>query len=134
LGKLYVDVGDGSAAEKELQRALKFGLVPKTAAIPLARAALLQGKFQEIVDRSAHYPDLSKNKQAELLALQGNAYFGLHKLTKAEELYDSALSINPDVPDANLGKAQLAAARNHLDETSQWIDKVLKTTPNTALA
>src|SRR5699024_2011091 len=53
---------------------------------------------------------------------------------KAEELYDSALSIKSEVPEANLGKAQLAAARNHLDETRKWIDKVIKTTPNSARA
>jgi putative PEP-CTERM system TPR-repeat lipoprotein len=130
LGKVYVEVGDGSAAEKELRRALKFGLTPQAAAIPLTRAALLQEKFQDIADDSTSYPDLSQDEQAELLALRGNAYFGLHELEKAEKLYNLALSIRSDSSEANLGKARIAATQNRFDETREWIDKILQTTPN----
>jgi putative PEP-CTERM system TPR-repeat lipoprotein len=129
LGKIYVEAGDGSAAEKELRQALKFGLTPQAAAIPLTQAALLQEKFQDVVDNLANYPDLSKDEQAELSALRGNAYLGLHELEKAEKFYDFALSIKPDASEASLGKAQIAAAQNHFDETREWIDKILQTTP-----
>ncbi|ADE16295.1 PEP-CTERM system TPR-repeat lipoprotein [Nitrosococcus halophilus Nc 4] len=129
LAQVYVKVGNGPAAEKELKQALRLGLAPETAATSLARVALMQGKFQDVTDASTNYPGLSENERAELLALQGHAYLGLHEFEKAEKLYDSALSLQPNVAEANLGKAEIAAAQKRFDKAREWLDKILQTSP-----
>ncbi|WP_269319907.1 XrtA/PEP-CTERM system TPR-repeat protein PrsT [Nitrosococcus oceani] len=134
LGQAYVKAGDGPSAEKELKRALSLGLAPEAAAISLARAALLQREFQTAIEASSDYPTLPEDEQAELLALRGHAYLGLRELEKAEKSYESALSINPDTPEAVFGKARSAAAQNRLEEARTWLGKVLQTTPGFAPA
>ncbi len=134
LGRVYLEVGDGAAAEKELRRAIEFGIVPDAATISLARAALLQGKNQEVINNLASTQGLSSDEQAELWALRGHAYLALGKRDEADKAYNSALSVKPNAPDAGVGKARLAAAQKHLDEAREWLDKVLETTPEFAPA
>lgn len=134
LGRIYLEAGDGPSAEKELRRALELGLDPQVAAASLARAALLQGNYQEAIDVPVKLRKLPKNEQAELLALWGHAYFALQKIEKAEKLYNAALSINPKAPEASLGKARIAANQDHLDEARQWLNKGLKANPRFAPA
>lgn len=137
LGKAYVEINNGTAGEEELQRSLKLGLTPLDAAIPLTQARLLQGKFKEAIDHLADYPDvsnLSKDEQAQLLTLQGNAHFGLNDLGKAEKSYSSALAIKADESKAMLGEARVAMVQNSFDEARKWINKALQTTPNFAPA
>ena len=44
LGRLYVDIGNGASAEKELERAVKIGEPPAAVALLQTRALLLQAK------------------------------------------------------------------------------------------
>ncbi|QBQ54473.1 XrtA/PEP-CTERM system TPR-repeat protein PrsT [Nitrosococcus wardiae] len=134
LGRVYLKVGDGAAAEKELRQALKLGLSPETVAAPLSQARLLQGKFQQVLDDPVDPQGLPEKEQAKLLALRGHASLELGELEKAEKFYDSALSISPDTPEAGFGKARIAAAQNRLEETRKWLDQVLQATPNFAPA
>lgn len=134
LGRLYVRVGHGPAAEKELRRALKLGLAPEAVAISLTRAALLQGEYQNAADTSINLSKIPKNEQAELLALWGHAYLFQEKIEKAKKAYNAALSINPEAPEALLGKARIAAAQSRFDESRQWLNKVFKTNPHFAPA
>lgn len=134
LGQAYLKAGNGVGAEKELRRALELGLPPETVAVPLAQAGLRQGKFQQVLDDPVDPQGLPKKEQAKLLALRGHAYLGLSELGKAEKFYDSALSINPDTPEAGFGKARIATTQNRLEETREWLGKVLQATPNFAPA
>ena len=129
LGQIYVDTGDGPDAENELKRAIKLGLSPEAAAIPLTRALLLQVKFQQMLDISVAPESLNKTDQAELLALRGNAYFGLGKFDMAEKFYDTALSIDAGNPEAEAGKALVAIERNQLDEARDQLTKMLQKNP-----
>lgn len=136
LGELYVETGAGPAAEKELRRAIELGLAPEAAVIPLTRALLLQGKFQQIIDiqqvigSPIQTESLPETDRAELWALRGNAYLGLGKVDLAEESYDTAFSINADSPDAEFGKALVAfVVSNEPDLAREHLAKALKTNP-----
>ncbi len=134
LGGIYIKLGAGASAEKELRRAVKLGLTPESAEIPLTRAFLLRGKNQEVIDSDFSPNKLSDSDQAELLALRADAYFGTENLDKAEELYDMALAIKADIPEARTGKARLAIMQNDLDEARKRISAVLEKTPDFASA
>ncbi|CAB1276791.1 XrtA/PEP-CTERM system TPR-repeat protein PrsT [Candidatus Nitrosacidococcus tergens] len=134
LGKAYIQTSNGAASEKELEKAIKFGLPSQDGVIPLTRALFLQGKFQEAIDSIAKYPDLPKNIEEELLPLQGEAYLGLNNLEEAKRYYNAALKINPNNRDANLGKAKIEAAQGEFDSARNGINKVLENSPEFAPA
>src|SRR5688500_7559958 len=50
LGAEYLDAGDPRAAEAELERALKLSSDPVKVVPDLAKAKLMQGKFQEVLE------------------------------------------------------------------------------------
>lgn len=50
LGRASVEVGDGPAAEKELQRAIGIGASEVDVAAEMARALLLQGRFERVLN------------------------------------------------------------------------------------
>lgn len=134
LGRIYLEQGDGASAEKELRRALDLGLVPESAEVALTRALLLQGKNQEVVDRSFEPDRLPEQDRAELIALRADAYFALDKLDTANELYNRALAVNAQQAEAQLGKARLAIIRNDLKGARQLVSSVLDSQPDFAPA
>jgi cytochrome c-type biogenesis protein CcmH/NrfG len=56
LGKVYLDLGDGAGAEKELSRARRLGTTDPELPIALARALLLERKYQEVLDQLSKLP------------------------------------------------------------------------------
>ncbi len=129
LGMLYLESGDGAAAEKELRRAIELGLAKDAVALPLAEALQRQGKNQEILDEIEVSSQLSPQDQAILVAYRGDAWLALGKPDKAEAEYRRALEIDPQSPRAKLGLAYLAAADRDLDRALALVDEALKTAP-----
>lgn len=134
LGRIYLEQGAGASAEKEFRWAVELGMAPEAAAIPLARALLLQGKHQQVIDSAIHPTRLPEAERTELLALKANAYLRLGKSDKAEEFYDTVLSIKADNPEALTGKALLLVAQNQRDEARKQLATVLKAIPDFASA
>jgi len=134
LGTIYVELGFGAAAEKELRRALEVGVASEAIAIPLARALLLQEKFETLVGKPPVLQGLAPEKQAELQALHGHAYFAANRSKEADEAYSAALSIYGEAPEAIVGKAQLEFRDDKLGEARRWLKNALKVAPEFALA
>jgi len=134
LGTLYLEQAAVVAAEKELYRALDYGVEPQTVALPLARVLLAQGKFQELIDGAEGLALNPDSAQANLLALKGHAYQGLARLDAAGQLYDEALLLQSSNAEAQVGKAELAVLRNEDDIARQHIDAVLVSAPDFAFA
>lgn len=134
LGKIYLDMGAGAAAEKELNKALELGIAEQAVTIPMMRALLLQGKIDEVLNTSPEIDGLPADEQAEIWSLYGHANFASGSLEQAEKAYEIALDTNLDDPGAGLGKAQLAIANNKLDEARDWLNKVLESSPDYAAA
>lgn len=134
LGKIYVDLGDGVAAENELERALKLGIAQAAVAVPLANALLLQGRSKDALAKLTAVPGLSANGTVELQVAKGKAYIGLGDLPRAEEEFQAALNGLPDSPIAWGGKALLAYYKQQWDEANRWNEKVLANDPQAVKA
>jgi len=126
LGSLYVDMGEGESAEKELGRALELGLEPQFAVIPLARAYLIQNNYSAVLESSAHEDALTDQDRMTLLTLRGDAQLGLRNSKLADEMYDLALEINENSVEASLGKARVAVAERRWAKARKWVDRVLQ--------
>ena len=125
LGREYLDTGRYAAAEAEFRLALTGG-VPREKVVPaLARAMLLQRQPLRVLDGFAADELAGTNAQAELLAIRGLAAIQLEQRETAQSWFDQALAVNPDEPDALLGKARLAIDARRLADARPLIERVL---------
>ncbi|MBV1928003.1 MAG: PEP-CTERM system TPR-repeat protein PrsT [Gammaproteobacteria bacterium] len=129
LGDVYLQVGKGEDAEKEIRRAISLGMSPSSGATSLAQALLLQGEFQQVLDSPVELGASSKTEQAKLLALRGNAHLALGNLTIAENSYDRALSLDGNSRYALMGKARMKATRGDFDGAKVIASKVTADAP-----
>ena len=79
LGRIYLKVGNGAAAEKELRRASDLGVESKLWRLDLAESLLLQGKFSDALEE-LDVASLPPADRARALALRGRAYLGLKQI------------------------------------------------------
>jgi putative PEP-CTERM system TPR-repeat lipoprotein len=121
MGKIYVRLGFGPDAEKELRRALESGVSREEVLPYLGRALLLQNHSEELLSEIS--VELSE-KNAALLALQSEAYLMQGGYEESRRLIKQALALDLNHEVALLSAAKLAlaeknivAARGYLDDT-----------------
>jgi len=129
LGALHLRSNDGAAAAKEFGRARDLG-APKDQWLPgYARALMLQGEFQAMLDQVEIDDSLNTEQQADLLALRGNAHLALRQVDAATTEYDAALQLQGGNPTARLGKAQILLNQGQDSEALEQLDQVLAEHP-----
>ncbi|HEY1044240.1 MAG TPA: XrtA/PEP-CTERM system TPR-repeat protein PrsT [Telluria sp.] len=126
LGNVYLEHGDAVSAEKELRRAVD--LQQPGAKLQLARALLLQGKFQDVLDEFTL--QAGANDSADHLALRGNALLGLQRNDEARRMFERAHQADPAFPAAALGLARLEVADGRMDEARALLEQALAKHPD----
>ncbi len=126
LGEIYLDGGNGPAAEKELARARDLGLERDQWLLLLARAYLLQNKFNAVLEALRADDESDANFGSEVVVLRGSAYRALGKTEQASEHFGRALELNPKNAEAYLGFARLAASERKLDEALKQIGRAIR--------
>ncbi len=126
LGQIYLQVGDGLSASKELQRAKEFGADLNELALPMAQAFFLAGQFPELANLGKEaglsalnqdyirlYQALSSIEaaeaaevKAELQALSSNSDAGIKAMAAAQlqimdRKHDAALAALNEIPTDN---------------------------------
>jgi putative PEP-CTERM system TPR-repeat lipoprotein len=134
LGQIYIEMGDGTAAEKELDLAQKQGVTNSGVAVPMANALLLQGRNKDVLEKLSNVTGLSSSGMAELHVVKGKSFLGLGELQHAEEEFRIALNDQPDSPIAWQGQALLAYTKQQWDEASRWNEKILSQDPKSVRA
>lgn len=125
LGKTYLRMNDVVSAEKELRRALQYG-VPKTEVAPfLAKAYLGLGEFQRVRDEFAVDDNASAQAQAKMHALRGDAALMLKMLEEANADYQAALKLRPADSGALLGMSRLAILKKDFAQAKTYLYDLL---------
>ena len=132
LGSLQLLGNDGAAAAKEFGRARDLGAAKADWLSGYARALMLQGQFQALLDEVQVDDTLDPMQRAELLALRGNAHLGLRQIEDAVAAYDAALALQGGNPMARLGKAQILLGERREEEALAQINEVLVDNPRHA--
>ncbi|WP_332853094.1 XrtA/PEP-CTERM system TPR-repeat protein PrsT [Duganella sp. S19_KUP01_CR8] len=127
LGEVYIEAGDIASAEKEVRKAQALGIGAVEVMPRLGKVMLMQGQFKKLLDEIK--PDPSSPHQTELLVLRANAYLGLGDTAQAQQLFDDLLVKKPDLAEAMLGQARIAAMSQRLDLASQHIERALAKHP-----
>lgn len=127
LAELYLDQGDPQSAEKELRRALALGADSAAASLMLGRALLMQGQYERLLADvgAASAPAL----RPASLAMRGNALLGMGKTEPARAVFNEALRLNPDSPEARLGLARLAMWERQPDVARPLLARALASSP-----
>ena len=134
LGRVYLELGDGPSAEKELAQARNLGIASNEVTVPLAEALLQQQKYKKVI--ADIKPDSVKGEsaEAEVHVVRAQAYLGLGKLAAASSALDEALKLKPSLVSAEVVHAQLAMVREDLDSARKWAQKALQSAPKSAKA
>ena len=133
LGRLYVEIGNGLAAEKELNKARSLGVRDDSIVPLLLEALLMQKKYRGVIDFDVSGVH-SVDSTAEIFASRGLAYLLQNDLEKAQHEFDNALSRGPDSPYVLVGRARLSVVKRELEDAHGYLEKALSNNGNYALA
>ena len=128
-GRIFLILGDGESAEKELRAAQKLGADSNLLVVPLARSYLIRGKFSQLLDEFFPY-GRSPEVEAELLQIHGMAHLQLGAVRDAERAFWRASDLRPNDPGPMLGLARLEIARRNLQAAEELADKAADADPS----
>ena len=120
LGELYLELGEPGAAEQHLRRALALGAEQDQTLMLLGKALLVQGNYQAVLYA---LPDDAAP------VLRANALLGLGQHAPARALFDAALRLHADAPEALLGLARLAIAQHQPDSALALLARAIAASP-----
>ncbi len=128
-GKIFLILGDGQSAEKELRAAQKLGADSNLLVVPLARSYLIRGKFSQLLDEFLPY-GRSPEVEAELLQIHGMAHLQLGAVRDAERAFWKASNLRPNDSGPMLGLARLEIARRNLQAAEELADRAADADPS----
>lgn len=126
LGQLYLKLGQGAEAEKELRRAEKLGVNRETIKPQLGEALLLMGEYKRVLDEIEPGAQTSRANTARIYQIRADALINQQKIKDACNLYQQSLEVDPGNPPTYWGLAQCAVAERDLAKARAWLDSALK--------
>jgi len=133
LGEVYLRVGDGASAEKELRRARAAGLDEPRVTTDLGQAYLLQGKYQAVLDEIAS-GDRGPDTEAEILLLRGQAYLGLGRIDESLAALNKVVTMRPDTAAPRVALARALIAKGDYAGAEKAVDTALAGNPKAVQA
>ncbi len=131
LADIYVLVGNGAAADKELKRARELGVSGAYIEQLGIRAKLLQNEFDEVLRALAAG---GAESQPKFQALRGDALLGLGRIDEAEEVFRAALKQDPGETGALLGLTRIALIAEDSEAAADTLQTLLAADPENAEA
>ncbi|MDN5848661.1 MAG: PEP-CTERM system TPR-repeat protein PrsT, partial [Nitrococcus sp.] len=129
LGRTYVENGQGLAAEKELRRAVSLGVAEVEVAPDLARALLMQGRYQDVLDTLKANQQPNAPRRAEALITKGDAERALGKIKLACADYQQASKLDAQNLAAELGLASCDALQGRIEQARARVKSLLQQHP-----
>jgi putative PEP-CTERM system TPR-repeat lipoprotein len=133
LGKIYLSLGQGERAEEQLLIADGLGAHRSLTQNSLARAYLMQGKAQQLIDELFPMGSV-RQEDAELLALRGEAHLELEQLFEAQRSFTQAWEMDPRSAGAILGRVRVMLLQGELERASALVREAVEVAPRHAQA
>lgn len=132
LANVYLPIGDGASAEKELKKAKQLGAQENEYIVSLAKALLLQGKPDDAVVLAKPLDDVETSLNAEILSVKGDAYLAKSDIQRAKTAYEQALKYDAGNKFALQGLVRISMAQNNVDSAHGLVTKLLRLAPEDA--
>ncbi len=130
LGRVYLELGMGFAAEKEIEKAGELGVDENIIILPLVESWLLQNKFDQIIETISYEPDnvtpLSLGKRNFL----GAAHLGKGEITISEGYFEEVLKTAPGNMRSLVGMARISFIKKDIESTDKYIALAEAILPN----
>lgn len=123
LGRLYLEIGNLTGAEKEFLLAQKYGVNDEAVLPYLAQVYLPLGKYDAVYELKVG-STFNKTTQANLQASKALAFLTEGKLVNAEKYSEAALKNNPDLPYAKYTRAAYLLGSGNTDLARQELEKL----------
>lgn len=129
LGQLYLDIGEGAAAEKELRRAAESSGAAAAFSASIARAMLLQARYEKLLAEFTPPQFNEQDVSPELWGLRAEAWAALGKFDAAQNAAARAISQEPVPVTVMLSVARVALARGITQEAQEWMHRAVERAP-----
>jgi putative PEP-CTERM system TPR-repeat lipoprotein len=129
LGRVFVFTGQGQQAELELKNADRLGAKPADTLVLKTKAKFYQGQFEDLADL-AGVINLPQSQIAQIRAIQGFAFFEQKKLNQARQMFERAISLDPEVLEAQLAQVRLLDVTGKQREANSLVDQLNKQYPD----
>ncbi len=130
LGRLYIEAGDGVAAEKELRRALTLRPDEVVTRLMLIRALVMQGKFDPAMEAYRALPEIPDGLRPESARIRGLIRLGQNRLDEARKAFEEALSLDGGDVEALVGLARVHAIEGDDAKARSILDEALARSPD----
>ncbi len=135
LGKALLLNGEVVAAEVALNEALRLGVSRAEVVLPLARAALAQGKQKSLVELPVFSSaGLPPPVQVQLNLLRAGAYADIGDVRSAMKSVDEARAIDSKLPEVWLAEVPMRIRTRQFREAEAAVDRALAIAPASAEA
>ncbi len=132
LGQVYLKLGMGAEAEKELSQAEKLGVSRESILPQLGEALLLTGEYKRVLDEIQPGNQTSKLNLARIYQLRADALLMRGNLEDACNLFQQSLETDANNPPTYWGLARCAVIKRDLPKAKEWLDLALKLKKNEA--
>ncbi len=126
LGQLYLKLGQGAEAEKELRQAGKHGVSRETLMPLLGEALLMMGEYKQVLDEIQPSEKTSQLNTARIHQLRADALFNQRNFKDACALYRKSMDVDTGNAPTYWGLAQCALLDNDPAQARTWLDAALK--------
>lgn len=134
LATVYIDSGDGAAAEKEISHATDIG-TPSAQTTPLlARAWLLQQQYEKVTKALEVGQDFPPTVRADLLAMQAEAFSRLGDDAGAKTKLDEAIRYDSKSVRALITQARISLSNRDNEGAAEFSRQAISIAPNSAEA
>lgn len=125
LGMLYLTIGNGAGAEKELRRAAELKVAYQAVALPILQAIYQQHDYKRLLEQVKIPDGLDRNSQAEWYVTRGRALLEMGRLQEARQEIQLAYRVAPDSIHSQLGRAMDAAYTGNYTSALSYTDTAL---------
>ena len=130
LAKVYLPIGNGPSAEKELRKAEKLGAKKGQYLSLLVKSLLLQGEVDKALTLAKPIDGENAHVNAEILAMRGEAYLAKNDAVEAAKEFGQAVDYDATDVAALLGLIKVSAIHNDFDKADKLLNSLIKMSPN----
>jgi len=128
LGKTYLELGNGIAAEKEFTRAQSLGFTHPDFQRLNLQSQLLQREYKTVIERINAITE--SERSAGILVVQGNAYLGVGDTNSALNNFLKAQNLDSTNVDALSGLTRVAFINGQMEQADKYIEEAMALEPD----
>ncbi len=134
LGQYYVNNQLGAPAEKELEKAIEYGMQKSEVLSEMVQALYYQYAFSRLIEYSDSLPAISADTKAEVLFYRGASWINLGNIDKSQQEFEAAVNAAPDSTYGKISQGYLYLIFDKPNNTNEIATSLTTNNPENAEA